>query len=267
MKLVPHIIFFSSLCVGLFSFSLSIFHPQQSIKTHRLNGFLGCTQLRPAAAARRIFFFCGHIMHGGTAITVMDRLPPFSLSCVNIAVAASIKGGNVYISIRLDVSPPSASFIQTDDGGFLLLLHPPNVFFFLLLRHQNDLDLFKFIFVYLMQDGRKLGFGSMQGIPLIASSPVRHGESSPGGSGGGGSGGGGINPVEVHAFAPPWKALAEFALHNDLERIDPSAPHFQQLINQVQQKPKKKGFIFGNPSKSNKEKRTGLIIKREKKTN
>ncbi|XP_059351213.1 LIM/homeobox protein lim-7-like isoform X2 [Daphnia carinata] len=88
------------------------------------------------------------------------------------------------------------------------------------------------------KDGRKLGFGSMQGIPLIASSPVRHGESSPGGGGGGGGGnggggGGGINPVEVHAFAPPWKALAEFALHNDLERIDPSAPHFQQLINQM----------------------------------
>lgn len=78
----------------------------------------------------------------------------------------------------------------------------------------------------------------MQGIPLIASSPVRHGESSPGGSGGG-SGGGGINPVEVHAFAPPWKALAEFALHNDLDRIDPSAPHFQQLINQVNKKQKK----------------------------
>lgn len=87
----------------------------------------------------------------------------------------------------------------------------------------------------------------MQGIPLIATSPVRHGEPSPGGGGGGlgggnGSGagggvngapGGGMNPVEVHAFAPPWKALAEFALHNDLERIDPSAPHFQQLINQV----------------------------------
>lgn len=83
----------------------------------------------------------------------------------------------------------------------------------------------------------------MQGIPLVASSPVRHGETSPGGGGGGGVGsaggvgggvgGGGINPVEVHAYAPPWKALTEFALHNDLERIDPSAPHFQQLINQV----------------------------------
>ena len=76
------------------------------------------------------------------------------------------------------------------------------------------------------QDGRKLGFGGMQGIPLIASSPVRHDGSSP-------LGPGGMNPVEVHAFAPPWKALAEFALHNDLERIDPSTPHFQQLINQV----------------------------------
>ena len=71
-----------------------------------------------------------------------------------------------------------------------------------------------------------MGFGGMQGIPLIASSPVRHDGSSP-------LGPGAMNPVEVHAFAPPWKALAEFALHNDLERIDPSAPHFQQLINQV----------------------------------
>ena len=89
----------------------------------------------------------------------------------------------------------------------------------------------------------------MQGIPLIASSPVRHGESSPGGGGGGGGGnggggGGGINPVEVHAFAPPWKALAEFALHNDLERIDPSAPHFQQLINQVSKSNQIKSMFF-----------------------
>jgi insulin gene enhancer protein ISL-1 len=79
----------------------------------------------------------------------------------------------------------------------------------------------------------------MQGIPLVASSPVRHGETSPGGGGGGGGvGGGGINPVEVHAYAPTWKALTEFALHNDLERIDPSAPHFQQLINQVPSPPR-----------------------------
>jgi insulin gene enhancer protein ISL-1 len=74
--------------------------------------------------------------------------------------------------------------------------------------------------VYL-QEGRKLGYGAMQGIPMIASSPVRH--ESPLG----------MNPVEVQSYQPPWKALSDFALHTDLDRLDPSAPPFQQLVNQV----------------------------------
>lgn len=61
----------------------------------------------------------------------------------------------------------------------------------------------------------------MQGIPLVASSPVRH--ESPLG----------MNPVEVQSFPPPWKALTDFALHTDLDRLDQSAPPFQQLVNQV----------------------------------
>jgi hypothetical protein len=61
----------------------------------------------------------------------------------------------------------------------------------------------------------------MQGIPLVASSPVRH--ESPLG----------MNPVEVQSYQPPWKALSDFALHTDLDRLDPGAPPFQQLVSQV----------------------------------
>lgn len=66
-----------------------------------------------------------------------------------------------------------------------------------------------------------MGYGSMQGIPMVASSPVRH--ESPIG----------ISPIEVQSYPAPWKALSDFALHTDLDRLDPSAPHFQQLVNQV----------------------------------
>ncbi|KAK9873915.1 hypothetical protein WA026_002267 [Henosepilachna vigintioctopunctata] len=46
------------------------------------------------------------------------------------------------------------------------------------------------------KDGRKLGYGAMQGIPMVASSPVRH--DSPLG----------VHPLEVQAYQPPWKALS-----------------------------------------------------------
>jgi len=61
----------------------------------------------------------------------------------------------------------------------------------------------------------------MQGIPMVASSPVRH--ESPLG----------MNPIEVHSYQPPWKALSDFALHTDLDRLDPSAAPFQHLVSQV----------------------------------
>ncbi|XP_039276996.1 insulin gene enhancer protein ISL-1 isoform X1 [Nilaparvata lugens] len=73
----------------------------------------------------------------------------------------------------------------------------------------------------LFQDGRKMGYGSMQGIPMVASSPVRH--ESPLG----------MNPIEVQSYQPPWKALSDFALHTDLDRLDPSAPPFQHLVSQM----------------------------------
>ncbi|XP_049831730.1 insulin gene enhancer protein isl-1 isoform X1 [Schistocerca gregaria] len=71
------------------------------------------------------------------------------------------------------------------------------------------------------KDGRKLGYGAMQGIPMVASSPVRH--ESPLG----------MNPIEVQSYQPPWKALSDFALHTDLDRLDPSAPPFQHLVSQM----------------------------------
>ncbi len=73
----------------------------------------------------------------------------------------------------------------------------------------------------MLQDGRKLGYGAMHGIPMVATSPVRH--ESPVG----------MNPIEIQSYEPPWKALTDFALHTDLDRLNPNAPHFQHLVNQV----------------------------------
>jgi len=77
-------------------------------------------------------------------------------------------------------------------------------------------------------DGRKLGYGAMHGIPMVATSPVRH--ESPVG----------MNPVEIHSYEPPWKALTEFALHTDLDRLNngppgggSNGPPFQHLVNQM----------------------------------
>ncbi|XP_023321181.1 insulin gene enhancer protein ISL-1 [Eurytemora carolleeae] len=71
------------------------------------------------------------------------------------------------------------------------------------------------------KDGRKLGYGNMQGIPMIASSPVRH-ESSPL-----------MNPVDIHGYQPPWKALSEFAMQPDIERLDPGHPNFHHIMQQM----------------------------------
>lgn len=57
--------------------------------------------------------------------------------------------------------------------------------------------------------------GPMQGVPMVASSPVRH--ESPMNA----------NPVEVQAYQPPWKALSDFAMQSDLDHHPP----FQQLVS------------------------------------
>ena len=45
----------------------------------------------------------------------------------------------------------------------------------------------------------------------------------------------GVNPVDIHGYEPPWKALSEFAMHQNLDRMDPSGPQFQHLVGQVSQ--------------------------------
>lgn len=77
------------------------------------------------------------------------------------------------------------------------------------------------------KDGRPLSLGSLRGVPMVASSPVRHeGSDSP-------------QPLEVHAYQPPWKALAEYAMHPN--EVDPTTPHFQHLVNQMH------GYDTGDP--------------------
>lgn len=77
------------------------------------------------------------------------------------------------------------------------------------------------------KDGRPLSLGALRGVPMVASSPVRHeGSASP-------------QPLEVHAYQPPWKALAEYAMHP--QDVDPSTPHFQHLVNQMH------GYDTGDP--------------------
>lgn len=77
----------------------------------------------------------------------------------------------------------------------------------------------------LAQEGRKLGYATMHGIPMRASSPVRH--DSP------------LNQYghEVTSYQPPWKALSEFALHSDFEAKCDATAHnpqtIQNLVNQV----------------------------------
>lgn len=64
---------------------------------------------------------------------------------------------------------------------------------------------------------------SFQGVPMVASSPVRH------------EGNIQANPVEVTSYQqqpPAWQALSDFALKSDIEQ-----PAFQQLVNFSEQNP------------------------------
>ncbi|XP_015921388.1 insulin gene enhancer protein ISL-1 isoform X3 [Parasteatoda tepidariorum] len=68
-------------------------------------------------------------------------------------------------------------------------------------------------------DGRQLTLGSMRGVPMVATSPVRHESPIQ------------MNPIEVQTYQPPWKALTEYAAMQP--DIDPTAPHFQQIVSQM----------------------------------
>ena len=69
-----------------------------------------------------------------------------------------------------------------------------------------------------------MGYGAMHGIPMMASSPMRHDLRHADAT---------QNPVDVHAYEPPWKALCDFALHSDLDRLNPNGPPYQNIVNQV----------------------------------
>ncbi|XP_073822093.1 insulin gene enhancer protein isl-1-like isoform X2 [Musca autumnalis] len=74
-------------------------------------------------------------------------------------------------------------------------------------------------------EGLKLSYGAMQGIHMIASSPVQN--DSP------------LNMtgIDVQTYQPPWKVLSDFALNADLDSngaINTHTPAFQQLVNQMQ---------------------------------
>lgn len=72
----------------------------------------------------------------------------------------------------------------------------------------------------------------MQGIPLIASAPVKH-EMSDTMS---------CHGYEVTKYQPPWKTFSEYAMHNDSDDCT-STPAFQHLVNQVNKN--WLNFIFG----------------------
>ena len=91
------------------------------------------------------------------------------------------------------------------------------------------------ILVYLLtcifQEGRKLGYSGMTGFPMVASSPIRH-DLGMGGPNGGPPGVRGA--ADVHSYEPPWKALCDFALHSDLDKLSPAGnPQYQHLVHQV----------------------------------
>ncbi|GBL95123.1 Insulin gene enhancer protein ISL-1 [Araneus ventricosus] len=69
------------------------------------------------------------------------------------------------------------------------------------------------------KDGRQLTLGSMRGVPMVATSPVRHESPIQ------------MNPIEVQTYQPPWKALTEYAAMQP--DIDPTTPHFQQIVSQM----------------------------------
>ncbi|XP_076325653.1 insulin gene enhancer protein ISL-1-like isoform X2 [Tachypleus tridentatus] len=68
------------------------------------------------------------------------------------------------------------------------------------------------------KEGRQVTLGTMRGVPMVASSPVRHESPLQ------------VNPIEIQTYHPPWKTLAEYAMQ---PVIDPHTPHFQQLVNQM----------------------------------
>jgi len=68
------------------------------------------------------------------------------------------------------------------------------------------------------KEGRKLGYSAMPGVPMVATSPMRHDLSAMSPNGG----------QPIHSYEPPWKALCDFALHSDLDR-----PGYNHLVSEM----------------------------------
>ncbi len=42
--------------------------------------------------------------------------------------------------------------------------------------------------------------------------------------------------ADIHSYEPPWKALCDFALHSDLDKLNmANSPQYNQLVSQVRQ--------------------------------
>ena len=77
-----------------------------------------------------------------------------------------------------------------------------------------------------------MGYGAMHGVPMMASSPMRH-DMAVSAVSAVSAGGGSRQVLDVQSYEPPWRALCDFALHSDLDRLNPNAPHYQNIVNQV----------------------------------
>lgn len=91
-------------------------------------------------------------------------------------------------------------------ANITVILNDPLSFYFSIKQIRYEVPFF-------FQNGGRL-HGPLQGVPMVASSPVRHESPMQ------------VNPVEVQSYQPPWQALSDFAMKNDMEQ-----PPFQQLVS------------------------------------
>ncbi|XP_018495428.1 insulin gene enhancer protein ISL-1 [Galendromus occidentalis] len=73
------------------------------------------------------------------------------------------------------------------------------------------------------KDGRQLSLGALRGVPMVATSPVRH---EPGQ-------GQLSQALDIQAYQAPWKTLSEYAISHPDSDLDPNSPQFRQLVNQM----------------------------------
>ncbi|XP_022694470.1 insulin gene enhancer protein ISL-1-like isoform X2 [Varroa jacobsoni] len=73
------------------------------------------------------------------------------------------------------------------------------------------------------KDGRQLSLGALRGVPMVATSPVRH-EPGQGPLG---------QALDIHSYQAPWKTLSDYAVNHPDSDFDPNSPQFRQLVNQM----------------------------------